>query len=306
MKKFFSLPILALVIILLCVNSHAQDDYFEDVVDSSIDDMMDQTPLIIFSTSSVILPIVSVNYGIVTPFFHKDAEPNDIFSTNSLNVRLGMATMRPLRSDPDSVVFRHSQSLFSFTSYNRKLGSYDTESENITANGWSFGLESGGGYGLKSGDHDFLYFNSISGLTWTHLTFKEMKADTIVPLSSNLESFTGQARFGNSFEANIAVYPIENLGITVGYERAMIFPRHMFWYWAGSSILQSIANGLGDWFAKEIIKKNPVAGAMMHFVLTNAINYGFYELRKGAMNWPFDTAHPLLYDSFKVGLGLKF
>lgn len=294
---------------LFSLNSHSQDEYFDDVVDDSIDEMMDQTPLIIFSKSSVRIPIISVNYGFVIPFLHKDAygvESDDILSTNSINVRLGIGTIRPLRSDPDSVVFWHSQSLLSITNYNTEYGSKETGVTGIASDSWGFGLESGGGYGFKSGDRDFLYLNSITGLTWTIFDFIGTGAEPVTPLPKSLETFEGQARFGNSFEANIALYPIENIGITVGYERSMIFPRHMFWYWAGSSILQSIASGLGDWFAKEIIKKSPVAGAMMHFVLNNAINYGFYELRKVAMNWPFDTAHPFLYDSFKVGLALKF
>lgn len=309
MKKLFFLPLLPVIILLCSANILAQDDDYDIIVDSSVEEMMDQIPLIIFSKSSVRVPVISINYGFVTPFLHKDAygdEFNEIFRTNSINIRLGIGTIRPLRSDPDSVVFRHSQSLLSITNYSTEYGSKESNVIGVASDCWSFGLECGGGYGFKSGVHDFLYLNSITGLTWTVFDFKEKGIETDRPLPNSLETFEGQARFGNSFEASIGLYPIENLGITVGYERAMTFPRHMFWYWAGSSLIQGVANGLGDWFSKEVIKKSPVAGAMMHFVLNNAINYGFYELRKKAMNWPFDTAHPFLYDSFKIGLSLKF
>ena len=44
----------------------------------------------------------------------------------------------------------------------------------------------------------------------------------------------------------------------------------------------------------------------LSFVLQNALNYGFYELRQKNMNWPIETVAPLAFDSFNIGISLSF
>jgi hypothetical protein len=52
--------------------------------------------------------------------------------------------------------------------------------------------------------------------------------------------------------------------------------------------------------------RSPYAGPIVHFVLKNALSYGFYELRKKHMNWPVQTVAPLMYENYKVGLTFAF
>jgi hypothetical protein len=44
----------------------------------------------------------------------------------------------------------------------------------------------------------------------------------------------------------------------------------------------------------------------VNFVLKTGFSYGFYELRKTKMNWPFNSVSPLMYESWKVGMSFEF
>ncbi|MBE2189661.1 MAG: hypothetical protein KGZ71_02845 [Desulfobulbaceae bacterium] len=247
-------------------------------------------------------PTFALNYGIVTPFYHEDAVTDDFAILNSINVQFGISYIDEM-SKLNSSVFKHENNMLAVSYYSQDLGSKTEIADGIRTSAWSFGLQRNSGYGIGKSSQK-LFFNSISGITWTSLDFEDKTSDTIQ--QTNLDVFGSQLRFGNMFEASMTFYPIENVGLNVGYERAMVYPRHMFWYWAASGIIQGAAQGLTGWFSKAVIEKSPVAGAIMYFVLENAVNYGFFELRKKNMNWPLETVPPFMYDSFKVGLTFKF
>jgi hypothetical protein len=94
--------------------------------------------------------------------------------------------------------------------------------------------------------------------------------------------------------------------LEAGYERAIVFERHLFWKWAGSGIIELAANGLLDVFIKEVFKSSPAAGPIVFFVLKSALGYGLYELRQDKMNWPFPSAPPIAFDNIKFGVTFVF
>ena len=94
--------------------------------------------------------------------------------------------------------------------------------------------------------------------------------------------------------------------IDAGYERSIVFERHLFWKWAGSALIEAAAQGLLDEFINKIFKSSPAAGPVVNFLLKNALAYGIYELRQDEMNWPFPSSPPLAYDQFKVGMTFVF
>lgn len=247
-------------------------------------------------------PTLSLNYGFVTPFYHDKAVSEDFAKLNSMNLRLGIGYTDEL-SDLNSSVFEHDNNMISVSYYSQELGEKTEIGDGIRSSAWSFGLQRNSGYGIGKSSQK-LFFNSISGITWTSLDFEDKTSDTLQQI--HLDVFGSQLRFGDMFEASMTFYPIENVGLNVGYERAIVYPRHMFWYWAASGIIQGAAQGITGWFSEAVVEKNPVAGAILHFVLGNAVNYGFYELRKKNMNWPISTVPPFMYDAFKVGVSVKF
>jgi hypothetical protein len=247
-------------------------------------------------------PTFAINYGIVTPFYHDDAVRDDFAPLNSVNVQFGIGYIDQM-DKLNSSVFKHENSMIALSYYSQDLGSKTEIGGGIRTSAWSFGLQGNSGYGIGKSSQK-LFFNSISGINWTSLDFEDKTSDTLQ--QTNLDVFGSQLRFGEMFEASMTFFPIENVGVNVGYERAIVYPRHLFWYWAASGIIQGAAKGITGWFSKAVIQKSPVAGAIMHFVLENAVNYGFFELRKKYMNWPLETVPPFMYDSFKVGLTFKF
>ena len=91
-----------------------------------------------------------------------------------------------------------------------------------------------------------------------------------------------------------------------GYERSIVFQRHLFWKWAGSAIIEAAAQGLLDGFISEVFESTPAAGPIVNFLLKNALAYGIYELRQDKMNWPFSSEAPIAYDQFKFGVTFVF
>ncbi|HSL88694.1 MAG TPA: hypothetical protein VK870_05295, partial [Ignavibacteriaceae bacterium] len=113
-------------------------------------------------------------------------------------------------------------------------------------------------------------------------------------------------RFGTSGEGGLRIQFIDNIAIEAGYERAIVFQRHLFWKWAGSTVIEGTAQGLLDTFINEVFKSSPAAGPIVNFLLKNALAYGIYELRQEKMNWPFSSEAPLTFDQFKVGVTFVF
>ena len=82
--------------------------------------------------------------------------------------------------------------------------------------------------------------------------------------------------------------------------------RHLFWKWAGSGIIEAASQGMLDHFIGKIGKSSPMALPIVSVILKSALSYGIYELRQEKMNWPFNSAAPLSYDQWKVGVTFNF
>ena len=91
-----------------------------------------------------------------------------------------------------------------------------------------------------------------------------------------------------------------------GFERSIVFERHLFWKWAGSSIIELIAHGLLDAFINKILDSSPAAGPIVSFLLKSALGWGIYELKQDKMNWPFTSEPPIAFDNIKFGVTFVF
>ncbi|MBK6682757.1 MAG: hypothetical protein IPG53_23600 [Ignavibacteriales bacterium] len=88
-----------------------------------------------------------------------------------------------------------------------------------------------------------------------------------------MDQFNESVRFGNRFEGGLKFRVKESLEIGAGYQRSIIFPKHMFWYWAGSSIIEEIGQGLIDGFISHVTKASWRYSCCL-FSLKNALSYG--------------------------------
>ena len=75
----------------------------------------------------------------------------------------------------------------------------------------------------------------------------------------------------------------------------------------GSEIIEGAADGIAGMVARTTFgRSSPKSLPIFNFILRNAVAYGFKELRREKMNWPFDTAAPLNITSWNVGLSVSF
>jgi len=117
--------------------------------------------------------------------------------------------------------------------------------------------------------------------------------------------FSKTLRFGNSFQGGVQ-FKFNNIGIDAAYERSVIYSRHLFWKWGGSELIEVTGQWLVDLFVEDILDSSPGAAPVVNFLLKNALSYGIYELRQEKMNWPFETAAPIVFNQFKIGVNFVF
>jgi hypothetical protein len=182
--------------------------------------------------------------------------------------------------------------------------SFEKKQNEIELKAWRAGIENASGYGYEFSDNFKLLLYNSNALIWTRLEFVD-GSFTNDPLHI-YDTYNESIRFGDKFEGGIKIQLFKPLGISAAYERSIVFPRHLFWYWLGSEAIELVGQSLVDGFVKAVIKSNSVAAPIVAFALKNGFSYVLYELRSEKMNWPFDTTVPLHFQSFKLGLSFMF
>lgn len=179
----------------------------------------------------------------------------------------------------------------------------NSDSPGLSNNLWSFGLGNKEGFGVNAGSVSILPYNSNS-LAWSELSYPVSEAYSAD--DSALADFNNAFRFGTTTEAGMIFQITKGFSIQPEYEISDIFPRHLFGKQLMSSIIEMSGLYLLDDFIKLIMKDSPVAGTFVNFILKNAYEYGFYQLRKNQMYWPFTSVAPLRYNTFKLGMTFTF
>lgn len=221
--------------------------------------------------------------------------------TGTINLKLGWHKERKL-------------SLNNITKYRSNFisGTYSTSSLKLrnAVNGapvnLGFGFGSADGYGYKLWNNANLILFNSSAITWTRYDkgteIKEYNYDTY----DKRDDFNKTLRFGSYVEGGIIIPLGSMFNLQASYDRTIVFPRHMVWLHLGSAIIEAASQSLIDGFVNAIYKSSPVAAPIVSFILKNGLSYGLYELRREKMNWPFNSAEPLLFDTYKIGLKFKF
>lgn len=249
-------------------------------------------------------PAISLQYGIAK--LDRNNFQNKFVDPNLLEVRLGFIKEHNTWEKDNIIEQRYRYFYLSHES--NKLASKEPTGLEIESDMWRFGFGRSSGYGYKLGENTSIVFYNSSTLNWSRIDFKYPNFLTLIPdpeidiLNLYDESF----RFGTSDEGGIRFRIAKNIMFHAGYERSVVFQRHLFWKWAGSAIIEEAAQGLLDGFIHKIFRSTPYAGPIVNFVLKNALSYGIYELRKDKMNWPFKSEAPITYDQFKFGMTFVF
>jgi hypothetical protein len=156
---------------------------------------------------------------------------------------------------------------------------------------------------VKLGSVSIMPYSSNS-FAWSELSYPV--SEQSVTDNSALADFNDAFRFGSITEAGINLQLARGFSIQPKYEISDIYPRHLFGKQAMSSVIEVGGSYILDGFLKNIMKNAPVAGTFVSFILKNAYEYGFYQLRKNQMYWPFTSVAPLRYNTFKLGMTFTF
>jgi len=245
-------------------------------------------------------PSISLYYGfsnisredVITPFA----------DNNLIELKLGYTTRR--NTSYAEYLNRHKYRYLFVTNNSTKLTGGSGTRSDIETNNWRFGFGRASGYGYKIGERASVVPYFASSMDWTRIDFGDDSLNTSNERVKEL--YDGTFRFGSSNEAGIRFQATRLLTVEAGFERSIVFERHLFWKWAGSSIIELVAHGLLDAFLNEILESSPAAGPVVFFILKSALGWGIYELRQDKMNWPFTSEPPVAFNNIKFGVTFVF
>lgn len=245
------------------------------------------------------MPSISLGYGLTNI---KDKKISESFSdANLIDLKLGY-TKRKTSKYAESIL-KYDYSALALDYFSNELAGGSNNANELSSKTWRIGFSNAKGYGYKIGNAAIIpYFSTSFDWSWIDFTNPALTLND----QNVLDRIEDGVRFGTSNEAGIKIVAASLISFETGYERSIVFERHLFWKWAGSGIIEAASQGLLDVFIKEIMKSSPEAGPIVYFVLKSALGYGIYELRQEKMNWPFKSDAPLSFDSFKFGVTFTF
>lgn len=248
-------------------------------------------------------PAISLQYGLAN--MNRTDIQSQFVNPALFELKLGYVKERDAW-DTDYILKQSYRYLY-LSNESNKLAGKEAVGTEIESDMWRFGFGWSSGFGYKIGESSAIIPYYSYTLNWSNIDFKntDVLADTSKDVQI-LNLYDESFRFGTSSEGGVRVKLINNLMLDAGYERSIVFQRHLFWKWAGSALIEVAAQGLLDSFINEVFKSSPAAGPVVNFLLKNALAYGLYELRQDKMNWPFPSEPPIAYDQFKFGMTFVF
>jgi len=260
-------------------------------------------------------PFIEINYGFGTPK-HKKFN-GDFGKTGLAEIRLGYGDKKTYYED---YVVETDESYFFGSNLSTDLSNNDLSTGEIETKLWRFGIGYRDGFGYQTEGFAVIpYYNWA--LTWSRLETDAFKYEVFpagvdyYPGSSFndyvnnreiINRYRDSFRFGTFSEGGIRFEFADFVSLDASYEASVIYPRHLVWKQAGSFLIEHIGIILIDDFVDGIFDSTPAAAPVVSFLLKNGFSYGFYQLKRDDMNWPFKTETPLTYETFKVGMTFTF
>lgn len=303
MKQFFTL--LALFLLLAPSTQAMQQDTTSDI-DTLMSVFFDDNPDRSLRSRH---PRLQVSYGVLD--IHRKGLPGNLTQITNYGASVGMEDARSIRTHTSIVRYQNNGLFFNYG----KAASIEgftpvddviVDASSTSMNLYSFGFIDESGYGYKLGEGSALKFLVGKNAIWSSVDPQSFDASINTDARQAVRDFTGNIRFGATMNPTIEFQVVAPLSIRAGYTWTQIYPRHMFWYWAGSEMIEGIADGIVMASVKAFGKASPASLPIMNFVLRNAVAYGFKSLRKNSMNWPFETAAPMNVTGWNLGVSLNF
>lgn len=243
-------------------------------------------------------PSIELSYGLSD--IRLNGDKNSLAGVGLFELKLGYTMQR--QSGYGKKILNYNNR-YLFLSNASSDNSAKKNNEGIESNMWRFGVGNKKGYCLKLGSVAVMPYTSNS-FAWSRFEYTNQQ-NSMTDYSS-LDDFNEAFRFGSTSEAGINLQLAPGFSIEPKYEISDIYPRHLFGKQLMSSVIEISGIYLIDRFTRAVMMNAPVAGTFVNFILKNAYEYGFYQLRKDKMNWPFTSAAPLRYNTFKLGMTFTF
>jgi hypothetical protein len=204
-------------------------------------------------------PYFEFSYGYAQPM--QELFESEFAPIGSFEAKVGYSDINPFKSYVLGMDERYLFGSLLSPDYNY----FDNEPPGVTAEGGRFGFGNRLGFGYDLGSIELLPYNQIQ-YVWTK--FNPLDSTGISAEDGEiLDRYADAFRFGHSGEAGIKFQIAKSFGIVVGYEFAVVYPRHIFWPWLGSHIIQSTALGMVSVFSEDIVNSSPIFGPVMYFLL---------------------------------------
>jgi hypothetical protein len=168
---------------------------------------------------------------------------------------------------------------------------------------WSLSTINGTGYGHAWGSTT-LMLTVEDNASWNSFNPRSFTLPLDPVDNQYILDMDGTMRFGSSMTSSIECRIANTISLTGGYTWNQVLPRHMFWYWLGSEVIEGLAGAVVDRMIENFADVSPKSVPVMHFVLKNALLYGVKVLRTPKMNMPFDTVSPMNITYWNIGVGL--
>ena len=244
-------------------------------------------------------PKISINYGLSN--LRLDGFTGNFENTSLGEIKLGYSG--EWTSWYGKKVLKYNYGYATFGTYTTDLDFRTKTSGYLPSTLWRFGFGKDAGYNIKAGSVGIIPYTS-GALMWSKLDMNQLPAS---PSDSNLISLYNKSfRFGNVYNGGLDFQFTKMFGFNMGYERANIYRRHLFFINFVSLLLEQVGEEAIDGFIGSILVHQPVAGAIVNFLLKNLYSYAYSQLRSQQMNWPFGGESCLNYSTFKAGFSFSF
>ncbi|MBI5325892.1 MAG: hypothetical protein HZB41_11585 [Ignavibacteriae bacterium] len=249
-------------------------------------------------------PTIELNYGLGIPRFRNDYIDKSFADVSGADIKLGFTKKKIDLYNQFAMSYKFTY--FLLGTVTSDWNSDVKNGNNLQSNVWRIGLGLSRGYGYNISEGSYFVLFNTGNTFWSKINFKDKNNQSALTNNELKIYDDGKLRFCQSFESGFKYQPFYPISVGASYERIIVYPRFMTWYWLGNQALTSLGQSSIEYFTHKIAKASPGAGPIVHFILITAYNWGSYELRKKNMDWPFNTATPLMYDNWKFGLTFAF
>ncbi|MFM6956753.1 MAG: hypothetical protein ACKOX1_09420 [Ignavibacteria bacterium] len=255
---------------------------------------------------SVKKPFLDVYYG--NAQLSRQGMSGELSNTDILGIAIGVKKEKE-HKESDEVIIQDKNGVSLTLGSAQNLQNSDSLYQGVSLTNtnaldfWSLGFINGTGYGYQWGSST-LMLTVEDNTSWTSINPRTYSLMQGPADWQNIMDFDGTMRLSSSMTSSLEFRVSNTVSINGGYTWNQVMPRHLFWYWMGSEIIEGLAGNAVDRLIENFTEMSPKSQPVMHFVLKSAVLYGMKEMRRKYMNWPFETASPMNITFWNIGVGL--